>query len=178
MTTRYRVFYGAPSTQDLRKPSSKLRWQTVTTSDARSGPLTLPPATLAAASRRISMMYANVIFGESQEDDEACVGDPAGGNEQPHPEGQTTLITWAPTTQGPDETSRSRAEVTFLRPSVTISYFRSQKETQESQETDSFNESNASSIAQFPAFHFSLHALTPLDTLISQAQAARAGGAR
>ncbi|KAI9061675.1 hypothetical protein FKP32DRAFT_1686963 [Trametes sanguinea] len=176
MATRYRVFYGAPSAQDLRKPYSKMRWQTVTTSDARSGPLTLPPATLAAASRRISMMYENVIFGESQEDDEACVGDPAGGNEEPHPEGQTTLITWAPTTQGPDETSRSRAEVTFLRPSVTISYFRSQKETQESQETDSFNESNASSIAQFPAFHFSLHALTPLDTLISQAQAARAKG--
>ncbi|OSD04101.1 hypothetical protein PYCCODRAFT_176577 [Trametes coccinea BRFM310] len=176
MTTRYHVFYGAPSEKDLRKPSSKLRWQTVTTCDTRSGPLTLPPATLAAASRRISMMYENVIFGESQRDDEAWLGDAAVGNEEPQPEGQTTLITWAPTTQGPDETTRSRAEVTFLRPSVTISYFRSQKETQESQETESFNESNASSIAQFPAFDFSLHALTPLDTLISQAQAARARG--
>ncbi|KAL7281358.1 hypothetical protein ACG7TL_004667 [Trametes sanguinea] len=121
-------------------------------------------------------MYENVIFGESQRDDEAWLGDAAVGNEEPQPEGQTTLITWAPTTQGPDETTRSRAEVTFLRPSVTISYFRSQKETQESQETESFNESNASSIAQFPAFDFSLHALTPLDTLISQAQAARARG--
>ncbi|CDO76029.1 hypothetical protein BN946_scf184665.g21 [Trametes cinnabarina] len=93
-----------------------------------------------------------------------------------HCQGQTTLITWAPTTQAPEEASRSKAEVTFLRPSATISYFRSQKESQETQETDSYNDSNASSIAQFPAFHFSLHTLTCLNTLIREAQTARARG--
>ena len=38
-------------------------------------------------------------------------------------------------------------------------------ETQETQETGSFEYSDASSIARFPSFHFSLHTLTPLSSL-------------
>ncbi|KAI8992944.1 hypothetical protein BD414DRAFT_482823 [Trametes punicea] len=173
--TRYHVFYGAPPAGDIHKLSGTCRWRTVSSYDSHSVPLTLPPATLAAASRRISMMYENVIFGRSQEDEGSFHDSASFGEEEPRPEGQTTLITWAPTTQTTDERSRSKAEMTFLRPSITaLSCFHSQRETQATQETDSYlNESNASSVAQFPTFHFSLHAITSLDTLIKQAQAAR-----
>ncbi|KAI0326552.1 hypothetical protein GY45DRAFT_1356217 [Cubamyces sp. BRFM 1775] len=120
-------------------------------------------------------MYENVIFGDSQEGEEILDADLPIRNEEPHlAEGQTTIITWPATTQATEERSRSRAEVTFLRPSVSLSHLRSQKETQDTQDTDSYSYSDASSIAQFPAFHFSLHALTSLDLLISQAQAAQA----
>lgn len=86
------------------------------------------------------------------------------------------MITWPLTTQATEEHSRTRGDISFLRPSASISRIRSQLGTQESQETDSYNYSDASSIGQFPAFHFSLHTLTPLSTLIDQANAARAAG--
>lgn len=86
------------------------------------------------------------------------------------------MITWPLTTQATEEHSRTRGDISFLRPSASISRIRSQLGTQETQETDSYNYSDASSIGQFPAFHFSLHALTPLSTLIDQANAARAAG--
>ncbi|EIW62945.1 uncharacterized protein TRAVEDRAFT_62705 [Trametes versicolor FP-101664 SS1] len=124
-------------------------------------------------------MYENVIFAESQEDNDLPGlpdGDESHGNEEVQPEGQTTMITWPLTTQATEEHSRTRGDISFLRPSASISRIRSQLGTQESQETDSYNYSDASSIGQFPAFHFSLHTLTPLSTLIDQANAARAAG--
>ncbi|KAI0633475.1 hypothetical protein C8Q77DRAFT_1217866 [Trametes polyzona] len=121
-------------------------------------------------------MYENVIFAESQADDEVPEVPDEGtshGNELDQPGGQTTVITWPLTTQATEEHSRTRGDITFLRPSASFSLLRSQRETQETQETDSYNYSDASSIAQFPAFHFNLHTLTPLGMLISQAQALR-----
>ncbi|KAH9895225.1 hypothetical protein C8Q73DRAFT_492195 [Cubamyces lactineus] len=173
--TRYLVFSGAPSARDVVQPRGQFYWRTVTSHESKITPLTLPPATLAAASRKISMMYENVIFGDSQEGEEILEPDSSIRNEEPRlAEGQTTVITWPVTTQATEERSRSKAEITFLRPSVSLSHLRSQKETQDTQDTDSYNYSDASSITQFPSFHFSLHSLTPLDLLISQAQAAQA----
>ncbi|KAI0769391.1 hypothetical protein BD413DRAFT_477912 [Trametes elegans] len=170
--THYHVFYGAPAVKDLGKPCGHLEWRTATSRNTMPPPLTLAPATLAAASRRISMMYENVIFRESQDPGESYLssGSPAAAD-RPSPGGQTTIITWPETTQASDDVSRSKVDVTFLRPTASISRIR---ETEETQETDSYNYSDVSSIVQFPAFHFSLHALTPLDTLINQAEAARA----
>ncbi|KAI0364441.1 hypothetical protein BV20DRAFT_974455 [Pilatotrama ljubarskyi] len=175
--TRYHVFCGAPAATDAEEPCAAFQWRTVTSRSPRTIPLTLPPATLAAASRRISMMYENVIFGGSQGEDDFAEPDfenTSGGNGAVQPEGQTTVITWPQTTQATQEQSRSRGDITFLRPSVSMSRVRSQKETQDTQETESYNYSDASSIAQFPAFHFSLHNIMSLDELINHAQAARA----
>ncbi len=63
--TRYRLFYGAPAAKDLSSPRSSYSWQTITPHRADPLPLTLPPSTLAAASRRISMLYEKVIFKET-----------------------------------------------------------------------------------------------------------------
>ncbi|KAI0644736.1 hypothetical protein C8Q79DRAFT_793019 [Trametes meyenii] len=175
--TRYLVFYGAPTPGDAGKPPSEFQWRTVSSRNSNGPPLTLPPATLAAASRRISMMYENVIFSESHDSDgllDLPATETSAGNEETPREGQTTVITWPRTTQATDEQSRSAADISFLRPSANVSRLRSQRETQETQETESYNYSDASSIAQFPAFHFSLHALTPLAAMITHAQAARA----
>ncbi|KAI0674913.1 hypothetical protein C8Q78DRAFT_509578 [Trametes maxima] len=174
--TRYLVFYGAPTPGDVGKPLSEFQWRTASSPNSNGPPLTLPPATLAAASRRISMMYENVIFDESHDSDgflDLPAAETSAGNGE-GPRGQTTVITWPRTTQATDEQSRSAVDISFLRPSASVSRLRSQRETQETQETESYNYSDASSIAQFPAFHFSLHTLTPLAAMITHAQAARA----
>ncbi|TFK90659.1 hypothetical protein K466DRAFT_596790 [Polyporus arcularius HHB13444] len=173
--TRYRLFYGAPAAKDLASPRSSYSWQTITPHRADPLPLTLPPSTLAAASRRISMLYEKVIFKETG--DEQDLSFSAEDADDTQPEGITTVITWPATTQGGDTTSRSRTDITFLRPSASVSRVRSELVTQQTQDTGSYDFSDASSIANFPAFHFSLHGLTPLAALLSQAETARASHA-
>jgi hypothetical protein len=67
--THYRVFLGAPSISDLKKdPAVSYTWKTVEPpSAAATQALVYPPATLEAASRRISLLYQNIIFDESNE---------------------------------------------------------------------------------------------------------------
>ena len=80
----YRIFLGAPSPQDLANidssAASAYHWQTVSSSSRipskssstrfiETQPLILPPATLEAASRRISLIYQNVIFDESRDEE-------------------------------------------------------------------------------------------------------------
>jgi hypothetical protein len=64
--THYRVFLGAPSISDLKKdPAATYTWKTVEPpSAAATQALVYPPATLEAASRRISLLYQNIIFDE------------------------------------------------------------------------------------------------------------------
>ena len=64
-----RIFTGAPTLQELDEDSSKTshNWQTATSLALPrfSGPFyTLPPATLASAERRISLLYENIIFDD------------------------------------------------------------------------------------------------------------------
>ena len=84
------------------------------------------------------------------------------------PQDQTTLITWPPTIeQNPLEPSRSQAsfaEASFLN-TPSRSYIRSQLKTQN---TQSLNYSDASSIACFPTFHFNLHTLVSITQLVKQ----------
>ncbi|KAG1827631.1 uncharacterized protein BJ212DRAFT_1572955, partial [Suillus subaureus] len=100
--THFRVFLGAPSVSDLRKdPAGSYTWKTIEPSLAEaSQALLYPPATLEAASRRISLLYQNVIFDDSNEEafDQEYVGQvawPEGS--EPLMNEQTTVITWPPT---------------------------------------------------------------------------------
>ncbi|KAF5390790.1 hypothetical protein D9757_004430 [Collybiopsis confluens] len=61
----------------------------------------LPPATLEAASRRISFLYQNAIFQDDDQDEDEFM------KEVPEPEDGSTLITWPPT---PAEGEISRAD--------------------------------------------------------------------
>ncbi|TCD61378.1 hypothetical protein EIP91_008532 [Steccherinum ochraceum] len=177
----YRIFTGAPSLKDLGEETGKTyRWQTVSSQSAlrRSGTFqTLPPATIASASRRISLLYENIIFQEDS-NEEAEVKD--GGNELDDAGAdQTTAITWPPTAEesAPNQGQMSRVNggtESFLRRSTSLSrIIRSQQhnttsaliETQETQETGSYDYSDAESVARFPSFQFSLHRVTPLSAL-------------
>lgn len=68
----YRVFLGAPSIADLnRAPDASYHWEHFTEQlsesqskleESQFDNALLPPSTLAAASRRISRLYENIIF--------------------------------------------------------------------------------------------------------------------
>lgn len=94
-------------------------------------------------------------------------------------EEQTTLITWASTTQGrEDNSTRPVIDISFLRPSASLSRVRSEFLTQDTQGTGSYDYSDASSITHFPVFHFSLHLITPLASLSTLAEETRVRHAR
>jgi hypothetical protein len=68
----FRVFLGAPSKVDVQQDPSSYHWQTVSSkssAEASQLPL-LPPATLEAASRRISLIYQNIIFDDAEDEQE------------------------------------------------------------------------------------------------------------
>ncbi|CCM03885.1 uncharacterized protein FIBRA_06036 [Fibroporia radiculosa] len=177
MPKSYRVFTGAPSIADLNRDPNSYHWRTVSSAELSSHPL--PPATLEAASRRISLLYQNIIFhNDSDEDDQekSFSGDvPERGVELSEVQEQTTAITWLPTQENVQSPTASKTGTTFLQRTSSRVY--SQFETQGTQEGTSYNYSDASSIARFPSYHFSLHALASLSFTISglQAQAARSG---
>lgn len=82
-----------------------------------------------------------------------------------------TAITWLPTALDPDDTHEAtKSAFTFLRPTASVPRTSSVRETQKTQGTGSYDYSDASSVGQFPAFHFSIHSLTSLSHLASQAQ--------
>lgn len=86
---RYHVFYGAPTTKDLLTfPKYSYGWQTITPTQP---PLTLCTSTLVAASRRISMLYENIIFRENSSDEQdasqlAYVAEDEGNTQPGEPE--------------------------------------------------------------------------------------------
>jgi hypothetical protein len=67
------IFLGAPSRSDLENVDDlEYSWQTVTvrptsTPASESAPV-LPPATLAAAGRRLSAIYGNMIFKDEEDE--------------------------------------------------------------------------------------------------------------
>ncbi|KAJ7667062.1 hypothetical protein B0H17DRAFT_1162456 [Mycena rosella] len=155
------VFLGAPSPSDIHRDPSEYHWRTVSpkpmpTQPSSSQAAIYPPATLVAASRRISLMYQNVIFDDSKEEE-----DPDGRQDD------GTFITWPPTAPGDDSASQEdRSIPSFLNVSKSLAQTDAHAESQfQTQDTQSYNYSDASSIARFPAFHFSLNALTSLTSL-------------
>ncbi|PPQ73778.1 hypothetical protein CVT26_011512 [Gymnopilus dilepis] len=201
----YRVFLGAPSLADIDKDPSSYSWRTTSSkatkavsaksSDksvgqaelAESFILPFPPATLEAASRRISLIYKDAVFNDGPEEDSFLAEDQVSvSGDQGEGEGavsifrnaeQTTLITWPPTQPQNDNSRESFAAPSFLldksskSASEILSVTSSQAvETQlfdtQGAESQSYgNYSDASSIARFPSFHFNLHMLTSLTQL-------------
>ncbi|KAJ7197042.1 hypothetical protein GGX14DRAFT_472710 [Mycena pura] len=136
------AFIGAPSAFDIHRKPTEYHWHTVTSRSTAEPSSVYPPATLQAASRRISLMYQNVIFNDSEEENYGLSY-------------ETSLA------EGDDQDETSIPS--FLNVSKS---FAPRPETQfETQESQSYNYSDASSIARFPAFHFSLNALASLTSL-------------
>src|SRR5882757_1441810 len=111
---QFRVFIGAPSISDLKRDTGPYTWKTIEPPSAEvSQVLVYPPATLEAATRRISLLYQNIIFDESGEeafDQEHVYGEGADLSQKGgslHSSGcilgltctanQTTMISWPPT---------------------------------------------------------------------------------
>ncbi|KAG1742014.1 hypothetical protein EDB19DRAFT_692235 [Suillus lakei] len=164
--THFRVFLGAPSVNDLKKEPGSYTWKTIEPPSAEaSQALLYPPATLEAASRRISLLYQNIIFDDSDEEafGQERVGQSAWPDgSQPLMNEQTTVITWPPTPVADTTDIPS-----FLRTP------QSQSQSQlaamnETQETTSVSYSDASSIAHFPHFQISLHNVSSLVSLYSE----------
>ena len=61
---QFRVFLGAPSRRVSRIPIHSYQWQTIESKlrGIQPPPVIFPPATLEAASRRISLIYQDFIF--------------------------------------------------------------------------------------------------------------------
>ncbi|KAF9011416.1 hypothetical protein BDQ17DRAFT_881066 [Cyathus striatus] len=118
------------------------------------------PATLEAASVRISKLYQNAIFDDA--------GDEGGPLEEGEARGQAeqTMGTWLPTQEDTHADTRLTTRTSFnlnLSKSNSTSNIHSTQsqsftQTQETQQTYG----DASSIGHFPTFHFSLHTLTTL----------------
>ncbi|TBU24669.1 hypothetical protein BD311DRAFT_780864 [Dichomitus squalens] len=157
--TRYQVFVGAPSKYDLRisLPGTTcwLASTTIYPGDSDSGRPVLPSSTLEEASTRISTLYNHVIF--NPESDESI----ARRTES------TTLPNISDHAQSPKDVSEiPRASLrTFPIASRTWSAL----DNTGTQDTCSYDYSDASSVANFPAFHFNLHSLSTIGSLIRHA---------
>ncbi|KAF9242045.1 hypothetical protein BU15DRAFT_44361 [Melanogaster broomeanus] len=160
----YRVFLGAPPSADIDQDPSSYVWKTIQepSSTQPSQALAYPPATLDAASRRISMLYQNVIFDDTDEEEEPHPGIGDEDDESDH-HNKTTFVTWPPTAAG-----NTTGAPSFLRPSES-----QPQATYETQPTNSLGYSDASSIARFPNFQFSLHKVTSLSSLYSAAKSGK-----
>ncbi|KAG7094692.1 hypothetical protein E1B28_005511 [Marasmius oreades] len=166
----FHVFLGAPTAKELREwpvDSCHGRWEEYQssdsqTSDEHSFDLSLPlPATLEAASRRISLLYHNAIFQDEGDELDASMDVDVDEETTGYGlEGKTTVITWDATPE--KEPGRRNPSRSFINTSILSAD--TQLKTQETEES-SYNYSDTSSIARFPTFHFSLHILTSLSVL-------------
>ncbi|PFH49043.1 hypothetical protein AMATHDRAFT_76413 [Amanita thiersii Skay4041] len=92
----YRVFLGAPPKEIPDTDNISYSWQTLSSKASSlsasgvipdDGSVTLPAATLEAASTRISILYQNVIFHDDSHDDITAS----------NPSNNTTVFMWPPT---------------------------------------------------------------------------------
>ncbi|KAJ8583142.1 hypothetical protein M405DRAFT_749097 [Rhizopogon salebrosus TDB-379] len=160
--TPFRVFVGAPSASDLKRDTGSYIWKTIEPPSADvSQALIYPPATLDAASRRISLLYQNIIFEDSDEEVFDQGNGEGAGLSQKGVSQQTTLISWPPTAA-----ANTTGAPSFLR----ISQSQSQSQpagTYETQETTSLSYSDSSSIVRLPHFQISLHKISSLTSIYS-----------
>jgi hypothetical protein len=67
---RYEVFLNPPSVSDLRTPDPQsYTWEIFVAEPSENDSPLPPPATLAAASRRISSIYGNIIWQDDESDE-------------------------------------------------------------------------------------------------------------
>jgi hypothetical protein len=174
----FRVFLGAPSAKDVSEPTSDYHWHTLSSTQP-----VLPAATIEAATRRISLIYQNIIFKDDDEDEsgEYDVTDAGGFAAHDAPSNilergnQTTMITWDPTLPSQQRSSdRQMASPT----TVNVSKSRVLHDStflDETQDTGC-SYSDSSSIARFPQFQFSLHVVNSVASLVSMVRSARTRG--
>ncbi|OBZ71048.1 hypothetical protein A0H81_09290 [Grifola frondosa] len=166
---RFRVFTGAPSANEIIYPANSYHWHTVSRIPSQSPPpLNLPPATVEAASRRISLLYENIIFHDSQTEDPNDSEIDVGDTRRLDAPGMTNLYDpqFIEADSSPRPDNRHHLAATAQDTTGNPAESKSDAETQES-----YDSSDASSIARFPAFYFSLHSLTSLTALSNHAQA-------
>jgi hypothetical protein len=160
----FRVFAGPPSTAELQQSGLSYNWQTISSTSS----IVFPQATLQAASRRISLIYQNIIFNDSndleQVPDENISETDAGTTIYLAPDylSANTYLRLEPTSWLPTASRSNLQGQSFL--SCSVSHAQSFQQTQETQDT-TYSISDACSITRFPAFQFSLHSLTPLSAL-------------
>ena len=183
---RYIVFLGAPPPSSTPNDDEiSYQWRTIastldpesqeTSTDPFAG---FPSSALDAASRRISALTENVIFadedgdggesessGDTQMVEEHLITDGRGGETKPLIRNifsdQTTLITWAGSTQPEDSTSRLLLRTSMISGGQSSSLWQHNNlETQIT--TTSYVYSDTSSIGRFPNFQFSLGTLSEL----------------
>ncbi|KAL1758180.1 hypothetical protein FB107DRAFT_207653 [Schizophyllum commune] len=181
-STRYLVFLGAPSAKEIatnEPPISSVSQHiphTNHTSSATLGTMTLPselpiypPATLEAASARISLVYKNTIFHEDDEEygiAGASQGDSGSFEGISSSVEQSAYISWPPTASVSRRVSRSRVNAADSASAALTSASRISRGEETQDETQSSAVySDSSSIAHFPAFRFGLHALNSLSEL-------------
>ncbi|KAI6043369.1 hypothetical protein EDC04DRAFT_2652780, partial [Pisolithus marmoratus] len=176
----YRVFIGAPPASDLGRDLGSYAWRTTERASASSPlscaplhdpTLVYPTATLDEASRRISLLYQNIIFKDSDEDGERIDDSrpvEADGETQDDGERATTFLTWPPT---PADTQPSKKSLNATSlPSFLLTSQSQPQATYQTQETV-YSDENTSAVTRFPNFQFSLHTITSLSSLRSTANA-------
>ncbi|KAF7331522.1 hypothetical protein MKEN_00031100 [Mycena kentingensis (nom. inval.)] len=181
------VFLGAPPPSELQRSPKEYEWRVASTSSRMMPPPPLPAArhqppqilfsqpehasTLATVSRRISLMYENVIFNDAEEIDEK-------------ESRRETFINWSAAGEDSQDSQSqdgggnipsflnvSQSVVHPAAPTARSGAFpESQWNTQMFAETLNLSDSGdnlgaSDSIARFPEFHLSLNALTPLAAL-------------
>ncbi|KAG6331044.1 hypothetical protein ID866_8044 [Astraeus odoratus] len=199
----YRVFLGAPSPSDIAKSPSSYVWKTTENTLAPSlrpsysqynPSVVYPPATLDAASRRVSLLYQNIIFKDADEEEEGKADEAPGYGYRESQEvddrdsqrERTTFVTWPPTPtslQTKKTTDSGNLNVTGL-PTFLLPSQSQPLGTYETQGTASYaysdDASSSSAIAHFPNFQFSLHTITSLSSIFDAAKsfARQQGSAR
>ncbi|KAI6115411.1 hypothetical protein EV401DRAFT_1865173 [Pisolithus croceorrhizus] len=170
----YRVFLGAPPTSDLARDPGSYVWKTTERTSTllplpyappHDPTLVYPTATLHEASRRISLLYQNVIFKDADEDEERIDDTtPDGLTPTRRSDRATTFLTWPPTPAA-TRPSKKSVKATSL-PSFVLTSQSQPQATYGTQET-AYSDENTSSVARFPNFQFSLHTVTSLSSLCS-----------
>ncbi|OCB83979.1 hypothetical protein A7U60_g8650 [Sanghuangporus baumii] len=185
----YRIFLSAPSSASLKNTAGQnFTWCTArsersgfgTSQDAgKDAPLgacidtedstmdgetrgwLLPPATLGAASQRISDIYKNVIFPQDDDDgldlheQDTRDGETGVRDETRDVSAEGSLISWPPT----------NADQMRSRNSLSHALIGTQSDSLEISEV-SFAHTSTSSITAFPSFVINLHTLTTLSELV------------
>ncbi|KAL1716312.1 DHS-like NAD/FAD-binding domain-containing protein [Schizophyllum commune] len=128
--------------------------------------LIYPPATLEAASARISLVYKNTIFHEDEEENGSAGASQGDSGSFEASVEQSAYISWPPTASVSRRVSRSRVNAADSASAAFTSVSRISRGEETQDETQSSAVySDSSSIAHFPTFRFSLHALNSLSEL-------------
>ncbi|KAI6139133.1 hypothetical protein BKA82DRAFT_4228421, partial [Pisolithus tinctorius] len=133
----YRVFLGAPLTSDLARDPSSYVWKTTKSTPTPFSPSYVPPRPH-PASRRISLLYQNIISKDADDEDREQIDD--------------------------SESDGADREILLTRDYDGSQPLQATYETQETAYSDDVKAS--STITRFPNFQIILHSITSLSSLV------------